>query len=432
MGALRYFWRRPVFILTALAIGGMALYADTFVRSDNFEGYWASTVSNATIFLIFSCGVSSASAAIAAARARRGGLWSMPTARSRVRISVRILWPAFVGGVVAQLFGLGLLIPSALGAPGRFPVEVCAAWLCILLFHTSLGFLIGRFLPMVASIPLAVFISYVWLGFTWALDYYPLRYLSGLVIVNCCSVNTRLDERAVTAVIAFSFIAALALFLTAVAPPVNLGRNRTSFSWIGTVAGVIVAVIVGLNIAHGLGPQPLQDRPLSEQRCSGSRPNVCLYPEQFIHSDPRPILGKAFKNLENQGISVPPTISGARGKSDAETLYMVISSKSTASLLVSSLASSLLPDELAPYCEDGTDYEDRVNVAITASWWLGSVAGSGQVPTSSITPIATTQDSAMLISRLSTLTPDEQRNWYEAAIPSLSACSYKPVAVPTS
>jgi hypothetical protein len=343
-----------------------------------------------------------------------------------------MLWPAFLGGVVAQLFGLALLVPATLGAPGRFPIEVCVAWLSILLLHTSIGFLLGRFLPMAASIPLAIFVSYAWLGFTWAVDYFPIRYLSGLILVACCSVDTRLDARAVAAVVVFSALAAAAILISAVAPPLNLGRSLTTLSWTGTIVGITIAAILGLNLASELGAQPLKPRPPSELQCSGSAPVICLFPEQYVQRDPRPVLAQAYANLRDQGVEVPTTISGGTGvPSGAQALRVVISSKSTAELLVRSLAAGLLAGDLAPYCGDGSDYGKRVDVAAVATWWLASVAGTGQrtdisIPTTNYGP-----EAAAMIEEFQKLTPEEQHGWYFAAFPALTDCAAKPLAVPS-
>jgi hypothetical protein len=424
--------RQPAVVLTIVGVIGVILYDAAFVHSDNYAGYWASTVTNASIFLMFSCAVSSASAAIAAGRARRGGLWTMPTARRRSTVALRALWPAFVGGLLVQLVGLALLVPATLGAPGRFPFEVVAAWLCILLFHTAVGFVLGRFLPMVASVPIAIFASYAWLGFTWSVDYYPIRYLAGLVLVDCCSVNTQLDARALGSVIVFSSVAAIALLCTAVAPPLDLGRLRTSGTWLGTVAGIVVAAIVGVNIASDLGPQPLVTRPSAEQRCEGAGPTVCLFPEQVAFHNPRPLLQRASANLHAAGVDVPDRIDGSRGTSTPAVLHMVIAPHTSAATVIGSLAASLLPDELAPFCGDGSDYQDRIMDAVVASWWLSSVAGKGQIDEGSISPIASGADTDAVIHTFSQLTGHQQRAWYEAASPALTSCDAKPVSIPTS
>lgn len=431
MRSFRSAWRQPAVLLTPVAMVLIVLYWKAFVRPENFEGYWVSTVSNATIFLLFSCSVSSVSAVIAAARARRGGLWAMATARSRTSITVQLLWPAFLGGVVAQLFGFALLVPATLGAPGRLPVEICVAWLSILLLHTSIGFLLGRFLPAVASIPLAIFTTYAWLGFTWAVGYFPLRYLSGLILVSCCSVDTVLDERAVVAVVVFSVIAAAALLVTAVAPPLSLGRRLTTLSWTATVAGITIAAILGVNLTGGLGAQPWKPRPQSDQQCSGAAPIICLLPEQYATRDPRPVLTQAYTNLRDQGVTVPKTISGGWGKTDANTLRMVISTRSTPTLLVRSLAASLTPADGPPYCGDGSDFQQRSNVSAVAAWWLASIAGTGQGIDTSAAPTTYGQDVITMVRKLQKLAPAAQREWYFAAAPTLTSCAAKPLPVPS-
>ncbi|MCS6543570.1 hypothetical protein [Curtobacterium herbarum] len=423
--------RQPVVLLAVVGIVGVVLYDLAFVRSDNFAGYWTSTVSNASIFLIFSCAVSSAGAALAAGRARRGGLWATPAARKRSTLAFTALSPALLAGLVVQFSGLAVLIPPTIGAPGRIPFEMFFAWVAILVFHCALGFVLGRFLPMVASIPVAIFLSYCWLGFTWSVDYYPIRYLAGLVMVDCCSVDTVLDTRAIVAVIVFSVIGAAALLCTAVAPPLDLGRAKTAASWAVTVLGVIGAAVGGLHVAADLGPQPLRDRPSSEQRCEGSGPVVCLYPQQTAEGDPRTVLHRATTNLAAAGVHVPGRIEGSRGRSSAAVLRMVVAPHTSTPVVIESLAASLLPDDLAPYCGDGSDYPQRVDDAVVASWWLSSVAGRGQISEDAIRPIASSADTTAMIERFSHLTAAEQRSWYRSAMPALRSCDRAPVEVPT-
>ncbi|WNY34082.1 hypothetical protein Q9Q99_00210 [Curtobacterium flaccumfaciens] len=77
------------------------------------------------------------------------------------------------------------------GAPGGPSPLVGLAFAGILFFHSCIGFALGRWLPPVVSIPLSLLVSYSWIGFTWSVDYFPLRYLAGLVMADCCSGRDR-------------------------------------------------------------------------------------------------------------------------------------------------------------------------------------------------------------------------------------------------
>lgn len=431
MRSIRTLWREPAYILSVIAIIAIVLYNATFVNPQNFEGYWVSTFSNASIFLIFSAPVGSASAAIATARARRSGIWSLPLARSRAMIAFRLLLPSIVGAFVSQLFGLLVLIPTSWGAPGHIPLEVVLAWAAILIFHVSVGYLLGRYLPVAVSIPLSIFVSYCWLGFTWTVSYFPIRYLAGLIITACCSVETTLDERAVVAVVVFSLLMSGALFIFATVPPTGIHRSVVPLTGVAAIAFVVIAVTVSLNVAQGLGAQPVVPRSRGDLVCTGKAPTICVYPEQLQHDDPRPTLEMAYKNLQKEGVPIPAVITTSNAKADRPSLRVVVSTRPTPTLLVYTIAAALLPDDQATYCGDGSDYSKRVNVAAVATWWLQTIAAKGLLDKSSLLQPVITEDSERLIQRFSRLSDQEQRDWYLAASPSLRHCSSKPIEIPS-
>lgn len=431
MHSVRTLWREPAFFLLVFAIAAIVLYDRVFVNPVNFDGYWVSTFANASIFLIFSCPVGSASAAMAAARARRAGVWSMPLARSRAVVTFRLLLPSFVAGFVAQLFGLFLLMSASWGAPGRIPFEIVLTWAAILTFHISIGYLLGRFLPVAASVPLAIFVSYCSLGFTWTVSYFPVRYLSGLVIAACCSVETTLDERSVVAVIAFSSLTSIALLLLATVPPVAVHWSVTPIRATVAVGFAVVATVLGLNVAQGLAAQPVMPRGQDELVCIGEAPRMCVYPEQLQGEDPRPTLETAYKNLREEGVALPSAITTSNTKADRSSLRVVISTHPSTNQLVYTLAAALVPDDVAPYCGDGADYPKRLDVAAVAIWWLQSVAGKGLLDKSSIAPSTLSPDSASLVEGFGRLSAQEQRDWYFAASPTLSHCRSAPMEIPS-
>ena len=431
MRSIRTLWREPAYLLGALAIVAIILYNAAFVKPANYEGYWVSTFSNATIFLIFSAPVASASAAIVAARARRSGIWSLPLARGRGLISFRLLLPSFVGAFVAQLFGTLLLGLISGGAPGRVPLEVVLAWAAILTFHLSVGYLLGRYLPMAASVPLSIFVSYCWLGFAWTVSYFPIRYLAGLIITACCSVDTTLDERAVVAVVVFSLPMSGAFLIFATVAPAGSPRRGVPLTGIAAIAFMVIAFTVGLSVAQGLGGQPVVPRNRGDLRCTGKAPAICVYPEQLEGSDPRPTLRAAYTNIRDEHVAVPATITTSNTNADRSSLRVVVTTRPTPAQLVYTTAVAMLPNDVAPYCGDGSDYPKRLDVAAVATWWLQKVAAKGVVDAASLPQPHFTPDSERLIQAFSRLGGKQQRDWFLAASPTLWHCSSKPIGIPS-
>lgn len=431
MHSIRTVWREPAYVLGFVAIIAIVLYDRKFVNPSNFEGYWVSTFANASIFLIFSCPVGSASAAMASARARRAGIWALPLARSRVAITFRLLLPSFVAGFVAQLLGLLLLASATWGAPGRVPFEIVLAWAAILFFHITVGYLLGRFLPVAASIPLAIFISYCWLGFTWSVSYFPVRYLSGLVIASCCSIETTIDERSIVAVVVFSLLMGLAFLLFATVQPTGMHWSVGPLTGVAAAACGVIALSVGLVITQGLGADPSTPRPRADLVCTGKAPTICVYPQQLEHNDPRPVLEAAYKNLHDEGIPLPGVITASNTEADRSSLRVVLTTRPTTGQLVYTTAAAMLPDNLAPYCGNGADYPKRMDDAAVASWWLQTIAAKGLIPESSIVPPDVSPDSARLIQGFKGVNTTQQRNWYLAAAPALRHCASKPIEIPS-
>lgn len=432
MHSFRSMWREPAMLLAVPAIIAIVLYDGMFVDPANFEGYWESTFANASIFLIVSAPLGSASAAVIAARARRAGLWMEPFSRSRAAVTFHLLLPSFLAALLLQLVGLLLVSFSSWGAPGRIPLDIVLAWAAILLFHVCVGYLLGRFLPLPLGIPLAIFVSYCWLGFTWTVTYFPIRYLAGLIISSCCSLDTTLDERAVAAVVVFSLLASAALLIAATPPPQAARSSSRLVAALTSIVLVVVATTLGLNIASGLAAQPIVERGRSGLVCTGSAPTICLYPEELQHRDPRPVLAAAYRNLRSAGVRMPAVITASNEPSDRKALRVVVTTRPTTSELVYTLAAGLIPDDNAPYCGSNSDYTKRLDVAAVSTWWLQKVASRGLVDGASLPVPMFTSDSARLIAAFSHLSDGRQRAWYLAASPALKHCSSHPITIPSS
>ncbi len=438
MNSLRRSWRHPAFVLAIIAAGATVYFQQRFIDPDNYAGYWTATVSSATIFLIFAGPASAASAAIVSSRARRARVWESPLVRRPILVAVRLAWPSVLAGLALQAFGLALLVPETWGSTGRLPFEIVIAWAAIICLHTVLGLALGRLFPVAASIPLAIFVSFCWLGFTWAVDWNPLRYLSGLIMAACCSVDTTMDPRAVLAVTTFSVLAAVAL-LGAFFSPLRSAMTASGDRSLADLALGLLAVAViagatagGVSLARGLGPQPLQPRASAELVCSGSEPEICLFPEQIEGTDPRPGFVRAYEKLANEGIVLPATITAASGEMEAGSASLFLAADSDAASIVRSLASGLIDMDFVVSCWDGDDDDARYDSAEVATWWLGSVAGGGGLPGDALDALVSSDGAKVQVQRLQKLTASQQREWFDAATPALTRCDAAPVEVPAA
>lgn len=421
-------WRsRVAFWLGTPTLALVYAYSVMFPDLDYVRGYWTAVLSGSFLYLIFSCGVASVSAAVEGSRVRRARLPEFPTTRSSFALIYNRLWPSMLVGLIVQAVAFILLSRGTWGAPGGVSPLLIAAAAAIILFHTALGYTLGRFLPLPVSVPLALLLSYGWLGFTWSIDYYPLRYLAGLVIANCCSVETVLDPRAPIAAIVFCIGAGLLLLIAAASRP----RMQDLASLIrptAAIAGVVIIAVASLGIAADLGSTPVRARPQSQATCSGSAPTVCLFPETTATNDPEHAIRAIVHNLQVAGITVPPTIRTSNAASTTATLNMIVNPGMTDPELVHSLTTSLLPQTLASYCGSADDYDHRLSTASTISKWLIVQGSKGIVNPQLVPPInAGTADN---YNELALLPASEQRQWVAGAIPALTNCKVKTPEVP--
>lgn len=418
---------RPALWLLLPALICVVAYARAFVDISGVRGYWLAVGSGSAIFLLFSCALAGVSAAIEGSRERRARQSEIPAARSGTAIVIGRLWPSILLGFLVQLAGFLIMSGGTWGAPGYVPVLVWAMLAAVIFFHAALGYCLGRLLPIAAAIPLALVVSYSWLGFTWSISYFPLRYLSGLVLVDCCSLDTTLDARGPIATIVFSLLAGLLLIVVA-RVKLRLQRPASILILGASIMGIAASTAVGLVIASGLGAQPVEPRPQAAARCHGSAPRICTYPEQVGSTDPSSTLRKAVSNLERLGVAVPATIRFTSKDSTAGTLNMAARPFMTPQQTLYSFTSAFMPPTVAVYCGNESDYNTRVRTSAVIQTWLLNQASEGLAPVDD-TP-SLDQDGLDAYTSLERLTPAQQLRWYESNMPALERCDSQPTPVP--
>ncbi len=426
-------WRSRValwLLLPAIACG--YAFCGLYFDLSSVRGYWPAVVAGSAIFLFFPCAVASVSAAQEGARARRGRLSTVPHARREIQLVVAALWPSLACAAAVQLAAVLILSRGTWGTAATDPftlVLLAGAFVAILVLHTAMGYLLGRHLPLAASIPVALLLSYSWLGFTWSVNWFPLRYLSGLVLADCCSVDTALDARAPLAAIVFSLGMGLLLIAAAVIRSTE-STARLAIRWSSVAAAATAVTVAGILIAGDLGYSPAVARPGSAAACSGTAPSVCLYPEVRGSGTAEGTLRRAVQNLESAGLPVPATVRMGDDARTDDTLSMVVTVGMTDAQVIHSLAVSFLPLSGAPACGTATDLQQRQATYSTVGAWIVRVAAQGIVDPASVQPVSAGQPGDH--DALARLDPQRQLTWVEAALPSLEDCSVAPVPVPTS
>lgn len=424
-------WRnRAALWVTLPGLAGVVGYTVQFGSQTTVVGYWPAATASAAIYLIFSCAVAAVSGAWEGRRYQTLLVSMRTSGRPTAAVLAQLLLPPVTAGVIVQLVGVGIASAHSWGSPGGPSPVVLLATVSIVFFHTCLGFALGRWLPSVAGVPVALLVSYCWLGFTWAVDYFPLRYLAGLIMSDCCSVETAMDGRAPAIAMLFSLLGGVALLVVGVSDRSTSARGRRFGLPVG--AGLLSSTTALCLVAGtGLGASPITERARSEATCSGTRPTICLFPEQVRRSDPERVIRHAARNLEAAGLSLPATIRSSNRPSTSTTLNMVVQVDMTDADLVHSITTALLPDTIASSCGSGRDDDQRLEDAALVDRWLIDVASAGLVDPEAVEPAVEMQDPSTLAA-LERAPLEEQVRWVEQTSDRLTDCSAGPVPVPAA
>jgi hypothetical protein len=426
-------WRSRVALWLLLpAVACVYAFCGLYFNLSSVRGYWPAVVAGSAIFLFFPCAVASVSAAHEGARARRGRLSTVPHARREVELVATALWPSLACAAAVQLAAVLILGRGTWATTATDPltlIRLGGAFVAILVLHTAMGYLLGRHLPLAVSIPVALLLSYSWLGFTWSVNWFPLRYLSGLVLADCCSVDTVLDARAPLAAIVFSLGMGLLLIAVAVIRTPE-STARLVVRWASAAAAASAVTVASILIAADLGYSPAVARPAAEATCDGTAPVVCLYPEVRGTGAAEDTIRRAVRNLESAGLPVPSTVRMGDDARTDDTLSMVVTVGMTDAQVIHSLAVSFLPLSGAPACGTAADLQQRQGTYSTVGAWIVHVAAQGIVDPASVQPASSGEPGAY--DDLARLDARRQLAWVHGALHALQDCSVAPLPVTAS
>lgn len=310
------------FALFTVGIFVAFLFSLSMLDSRYVTGYWLGVTAQSGLTLIASAGIATIGGSIEGARLKSAHLHRSPHARNTWQISARVLWPTLTAALGIQVASFTWLASHAAAATDIPDPTLLLAFLAIILFHLLLGFNLGLRLPPTISIPSALTISYFWLGSAWGVNYFPLRYMSGLILMDCCRIYETLDNSAILTAITFNGCGAIAFAIFAKTKLVYSKKPKTAI----VSAAVLVAVAafaVSANLSSALGPVPVVNRSTAEMKCSSSRhivswgdgkkkyslpPKLCFFPGQDPSHRFAESLDAVWADLERLGLRPPKTI----------------------------------------------------------------------------------------------------------------------------
>ncbi len=384
----------------------VVVYTIGIVSNITEPGYWLAvyTKVGATIGLVLP--VCALSGAWEGSRARRSAPQRIAPVRSPFTIAFHNLWPSWALGVVAIATAVAVNAHFATGAPFSFPVALWLVYLLLVVAHTAFGHLLALHLPRVIAIPVAVILSYLWMGVPGSMALGWVHQLNGFNLWSCCEVEQQIAWQAllVPALLAAAMIAVLAGVIASI--PTH--RRR----WVGGAAAALIAIGGGVVIAIPVGQTASEPR-AGAPECRGTAPVVCLWPEQRQGSNYDAVLRSAYRDLRDAGVKLPPTLTAA---SDGGANSLFVSPRPWLTNPVDvrmTLATSIVPAE--PSCLITTAY-DPIGISYV---FLGERAG---VPLSQLAP-RFGPDTTKVVEALDGQPRDVQLNWLEQTMRAFTNCS---------
>ncbi|GAA3164339.1 MULTISPECIES: DUF7224 domain-containing protein [Streptomyces] len=381
-------------------------------------GYWPSVFGAATFALPFVTPACAAAGAWEGSRLARGKVAAWAPARGGPAIAWPVLLPVLALGLLGMGVAVGFTLTEAAPTGGLPPLGVAAMWLIVFLANAMAGFLLGRKLPLVIAVPLALILSFVLTAYPATLEPLWLRHMVTGGVDGCCSLDQTLNWRPVasTSVLALAVVLAAALALTAT------GRRAIRF---GTT-GLLAAGLLGSGaLAYGLPATPTTPRSTAALTCSGSDPQVCVWPE--LSSDLptiQRVAAGARQRLRHAGLSLPTQLTMAEHPG-AGAQYIGSWERATTDNVRIGIATGLLPAN-PPACAAKGDFPGEVAFG-PLSAWLSLTTGASEDEVAN----RYGQQETALAARLRTAPAAQQRAWFQRNEPALHDCTTKPRLKPS-
>lgn len=441
-------WKSTVVTAVALFTVGIFvafLFSQSMLNTRYVTSYWLGVTAQSGLTLIASAGIAAIGGSIEGARLKSANLHRSPHARNTWQISARALWPALAAALGIQAASFTLLAPHAAAATDMPDPSLLLAFLAIILFHLLLGFNLGLRLPPTVSIPSALTISYFWLGSAWAVNYFPLRYMSGLILMDCCRIYETLDPAAILTAVTFNGGGAIVLLL--------LADNKLRYSSKPKLAGTGVALVllvsivaVSANVSSRLGPVPVANRPLSLMSCTSNNEDfpysaeavktrsvnalvICFFKGQDPENAFKKSLVKTWSDLVKLRMKPPRVILATNVQSTANEVGVVATPVSTPSEVTYSLVSDIVGQpvdcggSLAAWEKRDLNYRHVINFLLTATSAknLDLTGFAPSLQPNEYSSFSHHLDNAIAFSRGMSLS-DSEFSWLKASLSAVKTC----------
>ncbi|MGW3953322.1 DUF7224 domain-containing protein [Streptomyces sp. NPDC004752] len=367
------------------------------------DGYWESVAAQSTSLLVWTAPAVAACGAWEGLRVRQSRALQGAPVRTFSGVSLAVLTPTLVLGVLAVALALGLLLPQAAGTPGWTAVAVLGLELLVVTAHTAVGYVIGLCLPRLLAVPVALVGSFVWMAYPAAMHVFWVRQLNGTNLAECCGLDQVAAPRSILAPALVSIGLLLAAWLVTV-------RQRG----LRILAPVVLAVAVTVSawIVHPLGYSAAASRSTALRTCSDTQPRVCLWPEQeHATADIVKWATDAHTRLAAAGVTTAPELSPWKPMPAADDIRSLV-------------AKSALPQE-TPACATYGEWPGGDAFGPLSAWLTLTAGVDPQVVASQHLP-----EEVEVATRVRKRPRQAQLAWFQQNAKTLTRCDKQPVLDP--
>lgn len=301
---IRRWWVWAFFAGTAMVSFAMFASSSNWPRAP----WWSSALMELTFFFPLLSSALAGWSAWQGCRHRRAQLAQFTSVRHPLQIIWHWYRPAFVAAMAAPVLAIVWMAPHLDGQPRVIDLLLILMAILQLMAWGLLGSVLGRLLPLALSVPLGVLAAFVAMAFPEASSTMAYRHVFG-VHSACCHLYGTISETVIFASLGFHLAAAIVLVRVLARP--SLVRAALATLTLGAVFLVGFRATLPIDDPNGLVP-----RPISELVCTGTGPQVCLWPEQepdrSLVTDTASTIAQTLTDL---GITPPTTISASEAAS---------------------------------------------------------------------------------------------------------------------
>lgn len=364
------------------------------------RGYWDSVAGQSSSLLVWTAPAVAACGAWEGMRVRQARTLQGAPARTFTGVSLAVLSPTLVLGVLAVTLSLGMLLPQAAGSPNGTTAAILALELLVVAAHTVVGYVLGLTLPRLLAVPAALVGSFVWMAYPAAMNVFWVRQLNGTNLAECCQLDQVAAPRSIVAP------ALVSIGLLAAARLVTVRGRR-----LRSLAPVVLTVAVAVSawIVHPLGYSAAESRSTAARTCSATHPQVCLWPEQRDGAeDITTWATDAHKRLTAAGVTTTARLAPRSTTPTSDDVRAL-------------LALSALPKDIPACAQTGEWPGSRAYGPLSA--WLTITAGAD--PRTVASRYAPPE--VDVAKRVLEQTPHDQRVWFQQNVETLTRCDKQPI-----